>query len=263
MDDIRVQILEKIYHSCGNPLLSTPLRRKRELFWIKELGTAKPYGFNDRIKGVGTLDSTSCKKTNVYTIFNKNQRRKRSHGKRRYNKKAPQPESNIDTLITLVDMIDQPEGVHKIKTHLFSVSLPQLSSFQEISYQYTNAVASELSNFSSTLSNLDITNYLSNPQHCQCNTSKFCYEPHGHVITGDLMLMENVKLRELVAKEQKYREPNKINWKLTKTMILDSIDPYSEKWSKREQVDLKYLSEWKDQIKELVVERISDLTEKI
>ena len=33
--------------------------------------------------------------------------------------------------------------------------------------------------------------------------------------------------------------------------------------SKREQVDLKYLSEWKDQIKELVVERISSLKEKI
>ena len=39
---------------------------------------------------VGTLSSTSCKKTNVYTLFNKHQRRKRSHGKRHYNKKAPQ-----------------------------------------------------------------------------------------------------------------------------------------------------------------------------
>ena len=110
---------------------------------------------------------------------------------------------------------------------------------------------------------MDITNYLSNPQHCQCNTSKFCYEPHGHVITGDLMVIENVKLRELVAKGPKYQEPNKINWQSTETMISNSIDLYVEQWSKREQVDLKYLSEWKDQIKELVVERISSLKEKI
>ena len=34
-----------------------------------------------------------------------------------------------------------------------------------ISYQYTNTVASELFNFSSTLSNFDVTNYFSNPQH--------------------------------------------------------------------------------------------------
>ena len=40
-----------------------------------------------------------------------------------------------------------------------------------ISYQYTNTVVSKPFNFSSTLSDLDITNYLSNPQHCQCNTA--------------------------------------------------------------------------------------------
>ena len=97
-----------------SPSLSTPLRRERDFFWIKELGTAKAYGFNDQIKGVDTLSSTSCKKTNVYTLFNKHQRRKRSHGKRHYNEKAPQPESSVDALITLKDMVDQPEGVHKI-----------------------------------------------------------------------------------------------------------------------------------------------------
>ena len=32
VDDMRVQILEKIYHSSGSPSLSTPLRRERELF---------------------------------------------------------------------------------------------------------------------------------------------------------------------------------------------------------------------------------------
>ena len=46
-------------------------------------------------------------------------------------------------------------------------------------------------------------------------------------------------------------------------MVSNSIDLYAEQWSKREQVDLKYLSEWKDQIKDLVVERISSLKEKI
>ena len=86
VDDMRVQILEKVYHSSENPTLLTSLRRTRELFWIKELGTAKPYGFNDQIKGVGTLSSISCKKTNIYSLFNKQPRRKRSHRKRHYNK---------------------------------------------------------------------------------------------------------------------------------------------------------------------------------
>ena len=46
-------------------------------------------------------------------------------------------------------------------------------------------------------------------------------------------------------------------------MVLYSIYLHAEQWSKREQVDLKYISEWKDRIKELIVERISNLKEKI
>jgi hypothetical protein len=36
----------------------------RELFWIKELGTAMPYGCNDDIKGVGNLSSPGCNEIN-------------------------------------------------------------------------------------------------------------------------------------------------------------------------------------------------------
>ena len=39
-------------------------------------------------------------------------------------------------------------------------------------------------------------------------------------------------------------------------MFLESIDLYAKTWSKREQVKLKYLSEWKDQLKELVADHI-------
>ena len=42
------------------------------------------------------------------------------------------------------------------------------------------------------------------------------------------MLIENLKLREPVAKGPKYRESNKINWKSTETMVLDSTDLYAE-----------------------------------
>ena len=119
-------------------LVCTSPRRTRELFWIKELGTPKPYGFNDQIKGVSTLSSISCKKTNIYSLFNKQPRRKRSHGKRRYNKRAPQPDITMSTLVDLVDMIEKPEGVHKINTKLLSISFPQLCCLQELALESTN-----------------------------------------------------------------------------------------------------------------------------
>ena len=69
----------------------------------------------------------------------------------------------------------------------------------------------------------------------------------------------NAKLRELVAEGPKYREPNRVNWKATETMFLESTDLYAKKVQKRTStVELKYLSDWKDQLKELVADRISD-----
>ena len=62
------------------------------------------------------------------------------------------------------------------------------------------------------------------------------------------MVIENFKIRELVAKGPKYQDLNKINWQSVETMVSDSIYLCAEQWSKQEQVDLKYLSEWKDQI---------------
>ena len=104
-----------------------------------------------------------------------------------------------------------------------------------MSYEYTSTVASKIFNFAPALSNLNVSEYLSNPQTCQCKESKFCYEPYGH------------------------GEPNRVHWKATETMFLESIDLYAKNWSNREQVDLKYLSEWKDHLKELVTDRISNL----
>ena len=68
-DYMRVQIFEKVYHSSENPTLLTSFLRTRELFWIKELGKAKPYGFNDQTNGVGNLSSISCKKKNINSLF--------------------------------------------------------------------------------------------------------------------------------------------------------------------------------------------------
>ena len=71
-----------------------------------------------------------------------------------------------------------------------------------MSYEYTSTVASKIFDFAPALSNLNVSEYLPNPQTCQCKESKFCYEPHGHLITGDLRVTENGRLRELVVKDQ-------------------------------------------------------------
>ena len=72
---------------------------------------------------------------NIYSLFNKQLRRKRSYGKKRYNKKAPQPDVTMSTLVDLLDMIEKHKGEHKINTKLFSISFPQLHCLQELALE--------------------------------------------------------------------------------------------------------------------------------
>ena len=126
---MRVRILEKIYHPTNNPNLSTPFRRNREEFWIKNLNTAAPYGCNDNISTIGNLTSPGCQSVNVTSLFNRQQRRPRSHGIRKYNR----PEIHSFSFDDLVPFLNEPLGLHYIRTKLYSVPLRKLHEI----YEYT------------------------------------------------------------------------------------------------------------------------------
>ena len=240
--------------------------------------------------------------------------------------------------------MDQPQGVHKIKTTLFSISLPKLRELQSlaleytnydyesaeyrvtafildtaqyrlfrpvcsdllstdpkthfikldfinkgidavnlpsilrskpvtetvptyfkekeppiISYTYTKTIASKIFNFSSTLSDLGYHQFHNNPSQCECNTSSHLYQPYGHVITGDLSIIPNSKLRDLVAKGPKYREPCKVDWDKNLSLLCEAVDQYALQWAKWEIVELSVLSSWKEMVKGQIEERISKL----
>ena len=79
---MRVRIIEKICHRTNNPNLATPFRRQNEDYWMRELGTATPYGCNDKIDGISISSSPTCRPMNVMDICNSAPLRKRSHGHR-------------------------------------------------------------------------------------------------------------------------------------------------------------------------------------
>ena len=107
-----------------------------------------------------------------------------------------------------------------------------------ISYTYTKTIASKIFNFSSTLSDLDYHQFHNNPTQCECNTSSHLYQPYGHVITGDLSIIPNSKLRDLIAKGPKYREPCKVDWDKNLSLLCEAVDQYALQWTKREMVEL-------------------------
>ena len=202
---MKIQILEKIYHSSQNPVNFQLHQRIRELHWIKELGTAAPYGCNHQIKGLGTLSCPSCKHTNVLGIFNKQQRRKRSHGHRHHNRKAPQLDSSIDTFVNLVDSIDQPQGVHKIKTAPLPISLPKLRELQSLAQESTN-YDYESVEYRVTATILDTAQY---------------------GLFRSVYIIPNSTLRDLIAKGPKYREPCKVDWDKNLSLLCEAVDQYA------------------------------------
>ena len=84
VDDIRIQPIEHITQSPGETEQDVTIRRlDRERFWMLELGTMYPYGLNDRLQHVGNVSHSYVRsRNNVFNLFNRHQRRKRSHGRR-------------------------------------------------------------------------------------------------------------------------------------------------------------------------------------
>ena len=126
-------------------------------------------------------------------------------------------------------------------------------------YTYTKTIASKIFNFSSTLLDLDYHKFHNNPFPCECKTSSHLYEPYGHVITDDLSIIPNSKLRDLIAKGPKYREPCEVDWDKNLSLLCEAVDQYALQWAKREIAELSVLSSWKEMVKGQIEERISKL----
>ena len=69
------------------------------------------------------------------------------------------------------------------------------------------------------------------------------------------------KLRNLIAKGPKYREPCKVDWDKNLSFLYEAVDQYALQWAKREIVELLVLSFWKEMVKGEIEERISKLKE--
>ena len=83
------------------------------------------------------------------------------------------------------------------------------------------------------------------------------------MITGDLNIISNDKLRKIISKGPKYREQKSFTWSHNFKIIMDSVEEYARSWAKREDVEVETLSEWVRSIKKLVKRRLYVLSKTI
>ena len=123
-----------------------------------------------------------------------------------------------------------------------------------ICFQYKRPIRNIIFNYNKVTSNISDSALLPS---CNCKNSKFIYKPAGHIITGDLNVIEDSALRSLILKGPKYRLPSRIDFKACRKIIEDALISYAKHWCKQEGVENHALSQWKNMILSIIDIRIN------
>ena len=115
-----------------------------------------------------------------------------------------------------------------------------------ISYKYSNAVAAKILNFSATVRNIDIDDFIKSPQSCDCASSPYRYASHGHVITRDFGIIPNEDLKRLHLKGPTNRKQTSISWR------------YNIR-AKKESKKYECLRDWVQHVKQIVRSKVNSL----
>ena len=103
------------------------------------------------------------------------------------------------------------------------------------------------------MSDLEIHAYT--PSSRDCKDSKFIYSSAGHVITGNLKIIPDSRIRNIVSKGPKYRFPSQIDFNRCREEIASALNDFGNRWCKRENVECNAMKEWKLSIFNIVDKR--------
>ena len=157
--------------------------------------------------------------------------------------------------INLTNILHHKTVMSKIPTYFKEVNAPQ------ISYSYTRCIAPKIFNHKATLKEINADDLLKDPPSCSCNEMpQYIHDPVNHIITGNLNIVTNDKLKELLSRGPKYREPRSFSWQQNFKIIMDAVEEHARKWVRRESTDTNALSEWVKAIRSLVKSKIHILS---
>ena len=128
-------------------------------------------------------------------------------------------------------------------------------------------IRNKILNYRETVSSLNImvdedVSFVHNLPSCNCHNSEFCDPHHKHIVSGDLRIISNLKLRKLLSKGPNYREPRTLNYRKCKQSIESSISSSIDNLAAKYQLNVENLLSWKNKILELVDLRINVLKSK-
>ena len=108
-------------------------------------------------------------------------------------------------------------------------------------YTLTKTIRPKIFNHKKFRKTLDTKGILDNMNNLpyNCTTSPFTDPNHGHIVTGDIRIVQNNKLKKPLCKGLKYKEPVSINFSNCKTEIKNSLAKFSSDWCNKKGVPVK------------------------
>ena len=163
-----------------------------------------------------------------------------------------------------VEMVNLPRLFHDPILEDFLPSSCIKFDVPMVIYKLKQNIGTKIFNYNKFVENFDVDNFLKNEDTlpCTCKDSQFADSHHGHIITGDLKIVENNSLRKLFSKGPKYREPVKIDWDKVETELVQGVEGCVEKWCDKNAIHQDSMTGWLRKIRELFKDKIEDLKSK-
>ena len=124
-----------------------------------------------------------------------------------------------------------------------------------ISLKYSNSIRSMITNYKETVQ--------SNTNHedlsCECTNSPFNDINHNHILTGDLNIVKNVELRNLLKNGLNYREQQPPSKRKALKAFSEGINQYIDTVSNKLKKTLSFFAEWRNVVLDKVKRRISKI----
>ena len=127
-----------------------------------------------------------------------------------------------------------------------------------IFYKFNTPIGRKILNYSTFLKQLtkdDISSILS--EDCACSSSPYNYTPHAHIITGDLNIVTNTKLRRLMSFGAKFREPVNMEPSKLKDILFSYVESFVSQKSAKYHLGPEFFKAWENRVKTVIENRIN------
>ena len=172
-------------------------------------------------------------------------------------KKIRNPFLTVKFINKGVEMINLPRILHlekTIRTLPFRSNKDREKNTPVLSYTYTPPIRSKVLNYKDVLKELVLTEGPIEDQipPCECSSSPYKNLHHGHIITGDLHIIQNSRLRKLLSKGTNYREYSPILWNKVLREVQVALNNFVTKQSEKHSLAVRCFDHYKATIMEEV-----------